>query len=151
MNEIQKPESFDLDENTDLYKKAIQVATDAYKVVSEPLSAKRDSLAVDKLREQAAETQQSMAKMLAWKNTLAETAQAYQSQAKVYYGKLCGDKVISTAERDGYIGLSAKAATRLARQLDDMYALAGKRMSLAQTLIKSNDYTDFNTVSLKGE
>lgn len=151
MNDIKGPETFDLSEDDELYKTTVKVISKAYTVVSEPLSAKRDSLAVDKLRQQAATTQESMANMLAWKNKLAEIAQAYQSQARVYYGKLCGDKTISTAERDGYVGLSAKNSSRLASQLDDMYALAGKRMSLAQTLIKSNDYTDYSTVSLKGE
>lgn len=141
MDELTK--KLDIDVESDTYKKAEQLIVKAYKVLSEPLQSKMDSLAITKLREQASTTQQLMTELLPWKNTIAELEQSYSAQASVYYGKLARNKEISPAERDGYIEASSSSVRKLSNQLNDMYALAMKRMSLAQTLIKASDFIGY--------
>lgn len=136
-------EKFDINVESDTYKKAELLIVKAYKVLSEPLQSKMDSLAIAKLREQASTTQQLMTELLPWKNTVAELGQSYSAKASVHYGKMARSKEISPAERDGYIEASASSIRKLSNQLNDMYALAMKRMSLAQTLIKAGDYVSY--------
>ena len=136
-------EKFDINVESDTYKKAELLIVKAYKVLSEPLQSKMDSLAIAKLREQASTTQQLMTELLPWKNTVAELEQSYSAKPSVHYGKMARSKEISPAERDGYIEASASNIRKLSNQLNDMYALAMKRMSLAQTLIKAGDYVSY--------
>lgn len=143
-------ERFDINVESDTYKKAELLIVKAYKVLSEPLQSKMDSLAIAKLREQASTTQQLMTELVPWKNTVAELEQSYSAKASVHFGKMARSKEISPAERDGYIEASASSIRKLSNQLNDMYALAMKRMSLAQTLIKAGDYAGYqdNQVNL---
>ena len=136
-------EKFDINVESDTYKKAELLIVKAYKVLSEPLQSTIDSLAIAKLREQASTTQQLMTELVPWKNTVAELEQSYSAKASVHYGKMARSKEISPAERDGYIEASASSIRKLSNQLNDMYALAMKRMSLAQTLIKAGDYVSY--------
>ncbi len=130
-----------------LIEQATQVVASAGKELSIPLASTRDPLAIEKLRKQAADTQVLLMKLLPWKNKIVELKDATESQAQIENGRLYREKKISATERDGNIQKAGLELERMAQQLTDFCDLASKRLSLSQTLIKSADYQDFNTIS----
>lgn len=126
---------------TDEDKKALEkLGKEAYELLSAPLDCRQDPVALDKLRQQACDTQALMPKLIFWRRKIGQLRDAQKASAAVFYGDKYRDKEISAASRDASINGSVSQLSAYYQQLQDIYDIAGKRLSLSQSLMKSDNY-----------
>lgn len=115
-----------------------KLGKESYDMLSQPLDCRQDPKALDELRQQACATQALMPKIVFWRRRISQLRDANKARAAAEYSSQYRDKTISAKERDAKIDGSVAQLTAYNQQLQDIYDIATKRLSLAQSLMKSS-------------